>query len=281
MNFFLTLDLEDWYHLDYFTKYSPDRKSVMVPELKDFFDLLDKFNIKITVFVLAELLDKHADVILDISNRGHEIGVHGWNHDLLHEKSNDDFIAEISRAKLALQELTGQNIVGYRAPCFSMSNEKLSLLPSIGIIYDSSYIKFNDHPLYGDLSMKKFNQIDSTVWENNGFYEFELPTVKVFGKNLPISGGGYFRFFPKFIFKKLWNSYIKESKNFNFYIHPFELTEIKVDLKNIHWKDKLRFRIGRKNNLKKLEWFINYSLKKGFKYTPIREYLNSLNDKSS
>lgn len=66
--FFLTLDLEEWYHLDYFKKYNPEKKPLMVNNLAPFLDLLDKHNIKITVFVLGELIDSHKDLIKEIFN---------------------------------------------------------------------------------------------------------------------------------------------------------------------------------------------------------------------
>jgi len=275
-NFFLTLDLEEWYHLDYFQKYDiVNSQSIsMVDSLAPFLDMLDTHGVKITVFVLGELIEKHSKTIIEFSKRGHEIGIHGWDHVLLHKKKKDAFLKEILRAKKALEELISKEVVGYRAPCFSLNNEKLEGLKEIGILYDSSFIEFKDHPLYGSLNMGSFNKIDDLIFEKNGFYEFQLPTISMLGKNIPISGGGYFRLFPKFLFKILWKIYLKSHHNFNLYIHPFELTENKVDIGDASRGEKFRFSVGRKGNLQKLEWLIIKAKKEGFIFVPIKEWIN-------
>ncbi len=274
--FFLTLDLEEWYHLDYFKDDAVSKKTVMLNNLTPFFNILDKYKIKITVFVLAELIKEHAKLIKNISNRGHEIAIHGWNHELLYNKTNEAFRIEIIKAKYELETLTKQKIIGYRAPCFSMDNEKLEILSEIGLKYDSSYIQFNEHPLYGNLSMKGFNQIDDLIYQKDHFYEFELVTTNVFGKEIPISGGGYFRFFPKLVFSFLWKKFLKKHHNYIMYIHPFELTEKKVNLAGISISKKLRFSLGRKNNLQNLEHHIKKTLKQGFKFNTIKNYVDNL-----
>lgn len=273
--FFLTLDLEDWYHLEYFQKYSPEKKPLMINNLTPFFDLLDKYNIKISVFVLGELIDTHKDLIKEIEQRGHEIGIHGWDHNLLSGKRTTDFISEILRTKECLESIIKKPVTGYRAPCFSLNNEKLSALLEIGIKYDSSYIQFKEHPLYGALDLNDFSKIDDIVYKKDNFFEFELPTIKVLTKSIPISGGGYFRLFPKLLFTVLWRKYLKEKNNFLMYIHPFELTETKIDLKGFSFISKARFSVGRKKNLQKLEWLIKKSLKDNFKFTTISDFVNS------
>jgi len=275
-NFFLTLDLEEWYHLDYLVKYSFDQEDRMLGDLTPFFNLLDKYKIKITVFVLGELIQENKKLIREISNRGHEIGVHGWDHELLHKKKIDDFVLEISRAKSELEQLVNRPVIGYRSPCFSLDNDKMNKLKQIGFKYDSSFIQFDEHPLYGKLDMSGFNLVDDLIYEKEGFYEFELPTYKILGKSIPISGGGYFRLFPKNTFKRIWMKYLNLHNNFTFYIHPFELTDKKVPIKDIGLFDKFRFSVGRKGNLQKLEWFIKRSLSDGFKFDTLSSFINTV-----
>jgi polysaccharide deacetylase family protein (PEP-CTERM system associated) len=275
MNFFLTLDLEDWYHLDYFQKYDIPKKGCMVSAVLPFFEVLDKHNIKITVFVLGELIEEYSSLIKEISNRGHEISIHGWDHVLLHKKETKDFYEEISKTKKSLEKLIGKPVIGYRAPCFSLNNEKLNVLKSIGLQYDSSYIQFKEHPLYGSLDVSEFEKIDDLIYQKDGFFEFELPTIKILNKQIPISGGGYFRLLPKFYFKRLWKRYLKSHHNFNLYIHPFELTESKVNLTGVSSADKFRFSAGRKGNLKKLEWLINLAKESNFQFHTLSDYISN------
>jgi len=273
--FFLTLDLEEWYHLEYLKKYSIDKKDRLIPDLNSFFEFLNNKNIQITVFILGELISENSKLIKEIS-KYHEISIHGWNHDLLFGKTKDIFTEEIRRTKNILEDLTGKEVVGYRAPCFSMSNEKLDWLQEIGIEYDSSFIQFSEHPLYGQLSMDEFVEIDDLIYMKNDFYEIEIPTLKILGRNIPISGGGYFRLFPRIFFKYLFNLYIKDKSNFNMYLHPFEISPKLMKINGISLKDKFRFSVGREKNIEKLVSFIDSSLKSNFSFKTIKSHIDYL-----
>jgi hypothetical protein len=89
--------------------------------------------------------------------------------------------------------------------------------------------------------------------------EYEIPTLKLWKYNIPISGGGYLRLFPFFIMKRLIKMYEKAHKNFLLYVHPFELTNIKLPLPdNIGFKTKFRCLVGRKHNLRKIRKIITF-----------------------
>jgi polysaccharide deacetylase family protein (PEP-CTERM system associated) len=276
MNYFLSVDLEDWYHLEYFKKYNFKKKDIFVSEMIYFLDLLDIKKIKITFFILGELIAEHHELITEISHRGHEIAIHGWDHELLHNKSDKLFSMQIHKAKNELEKLHTKPVIGYRAPCFSMNNKKFELLKNLGIKYDSSYIKFSSHPLYGNLDVSNFNKIEDHIYEKNGVYEFELPTLKLFNKSIPISGGGYFRMNNLNISKLLIKNHYKKNKNFTFYTHPFELSHKTIDLRFISMIDKFRFSIGRKNNIIKTSKYIDYLIQFGCEFRTIESYVNKL-----
>ncbi|MGI5912938.1 MAG: DUF3473 domain-containing protein, partial [Syntrophomonadaceae bacterium] len=149
------------------------------------------------------------------------------------------------------------NIKGYRAACFSMERDKLDLIAKSGYQYDSSYIKFEQHPLYRNLDLTGFEKIDDLIYRRGNFFEYEIPTLKIKNYSLPISGGGYIRLFPFWVLKSLIKMYAKQHHNFLLYLHPFELTEIKLPFpKEVSWRDQLRASIGRKANLKKVRKII-------------------------
>jgi len=275
--FFLTLDFEEWYHLEYVDKenINPYTNATTIDKLGDFFSILDQYNIKITVFILGELVAKHSNLIKKISKNGHEIAIHGWNHGLLNNKNENIFLREVSKAKKELEDLIGKEVRGYRSPCFSIDNKQLEALKTIGIKYDSSYIKFSEHPLYGSLSMKNFNKVDDLIYIKKGFFEFELPTIKIFNKHIPISGGGYFRLFPRFLLKFLFKLFLKKNSNFVMYLHPFELSNIKVNLKGSVMLNKFRFQVGRRGGLKKLDWLIRFYIENGFEFETMSEYISN------
>lgn len=272
--FFLTMDLEEWYHLDYFKKYNLVREKRVVSLIYDFLNILDKNDIKITVFVLGELVKENSNILKEIKNRGHSIGCHGYNHELLNKKTGEEFKEDILRAKHVIEDLINMEVIGYRAACFTMDREKLMILRECGYKYDSSMIRFDQHPLYKSLDIADFQEIDDLVYKKDNFYEFEVPTYKILKRNIPISGGGYFRFLPLPIFKYLFKQYSKMRNNFVFYIHPFEVTNIQINLgEEVHLKDKFRFSYGRKNNLYKFEKFIVLCKKEGYIFDTFSNYI--------
>jgi len=254
--FYLTIDLEEWYHLLYFKKYTNFKgDDFFIHKLNGFLDYLIERKIKATFFVLAELAKQHPLVIRRIHNDGHEISCHGLNHELVSDKSEKQFIDELIKAKAIIEDIIGESIYGYRAPCFSLTNNTLSKLSSIGFRYDSSFIKFSNHKLYNELNMSMFKRHNSILLESNigEFFEFEIPTTKIFNINIPISGGGYLRIIPFLIFKFFYTQELKKRNNYMLFLHPFELYDGRFDLPiNASFKDKLRFNYGRKSNLNKL-----------------------------
>lgn len=270
------MDLEEWYHLDYFKKYNLVREKKVIPLIYDFLNLLDNNDIKMTVFVLGELVEENSNILKEIKNRGHSIACHGYNHELLNKKTIIEFRKDILKAKDVIEGLINGEVIGYRAPCFTMDREKLMILKECGYKYDSSRIRFEQHLLYKPLDVSDFHKIDDLIYKKDNFYEFEVPTYKILKYNIPISGGGYFRFLPLPIFKYFFRQYSKMRNNFVFYIHPFEVTDIQINFgEEVSLKDKFRFSYGRKNNLDKFEKFINLCKKEGYIFHTFSHYINN------
>lgn len=257
---FLTLDLEEWFELDYLKCYDLKGSGVeVVPAIGGFLDLLDRHGIKATVFVLAGLIERNAEVIREIKDRGHEIACHGFDHGLLCDKSDDQFRQEVGQAKSALESLTGGRVAGYRASCFTMERGKLEILRELGFDYDSSKIHFEQHPLYRNLDLTGFVAVDDLVHRQGDFFEYEIPTVQIGGYSIPISGGGYLRMFPLWLIKRLLRKLERVKRNFIIYVHPFELTDMPLPLPTeLGRVTKWRATVGRRGNLRKLDRLISH-----------------------
>lgn len=266
---YLSIDIEEWYHLDYLKKYQTVKDKVQtIPKIFDFLDMLDRLNIKATFFTLAELAYKHADILREIRDRGHKIGCHGLDHELLYNKTDTEFKEQIVEGKRILDSVLGEKVVkGYRASCFSIDRKKLDILKECGYTYDSSYISFAQHPLYGSLDLSDYKKIQDLIYQKDNFLEFEIPTYRIGKFNIPISGGGYLRLLPYPIISRLIKRYLQESNNFLLYLHPFELTDIKLPFpEDISFKDRFRASVGRKGNLRKLEKVLLLLLKEGVEF---------------
>lgn len=274
--FFLTLDLEEWYHLEYVKQYAAkiSLNQSFADKVIPFLKLMAKEDVYLTVFVLGEVAKKYPDLIREIAYLGHEIACHGFNHELVYNLSEEEFKLRIGRAKQVIDEIIGYPIQGYRAPCFSMEMDKLNILWDLGFIYDASLIRFKEHKLYNVMDMSKYKKEESLIYESGGKYEFETPTLNILGKSIPISGGGYFRLFPLPLMKYFMKQHWKNDDNFVFYIHPFEIVEDRLENGiKMGKKNYFRFQVGRNNLSNKLYNFIKWIKSQDVKFMKFSDYI--------
>tara|TARA_B100001939_G_scaffold345735_1_gene363010 strand:+ start:14861 stop:15694 length:834 start_codon:yes stop_codon:yes gene_type:complete len=275
-NFYLTIDLEEWYHLLYFrdaTNFKGD--DFFIYKTKEILNLLDKYNVKSTFFVLAELAQNHPSIIKEIHSKGHEISCHGLNHDLVSNKTLKQFKLELIEAKAIIEDIINDTVLGYRAPCFSISDDSLKELSRLGFKYDSSYIKFSNHRLYGQLKMEGYQyNSDLRLTNTNNFTEFQVPTTKFLSFEVPFSGGGYLRIIPWFLFKMIFKSELDKKNEYQIFLHPFELYSGKFILPiKTGLLSKLRFNINRRKNIYKVEKLIKIAIRKGYSFKTMKEAL--------
>jgi peptidoglycan/xylan/chitin deacetylase (PgdA/CDA1 family) len=237
------MDVEDWYHLDYFRRSDCNEAISLLDGLDRYLDILSEENIPSSFFVLGELATRVAHRIAYHP----DIGIHGWSHRRPLTMSVAEFQNDIKRTKSALEDTLGREISGHRAPCFSLDRERLDVLQDMGFVYDSSRIQFGNHPLYGTINMSAFESLRPWIFQRNGFFEFELSTLEVFSRPIPVSGGGYLRLLPWPIMHVMLRKYLKTESMFVLYIHPFELSG-KADPPlpvGTTWPTRLRFSRGR------------------------------------
>src|SRR5687767_15065507 len=193
----LTIDFEDWYQgleIPYseWDKYE-DRIGAVGRKL---LRILDEEKTKATFFMLGYVAEKHPRLVKEIEAAGHEIGTHGFSHTLIYTQKPEVFRSEMERAIGFLEDLTGEKVIGHRAPFFSITKESLwalDILGELGIRYDSSIFPVLNYR-YGIADAPRFPyQIKR---ENYEFTEFPVSTLKLPGVTLPISGGAYFRIYP-------------------------------------------------------------------------------------
>lgn len=219
----LSIDVEDWYHLDYIHHRSRSNYS-MLDGLDNFISICHEYCVPATYFFLGELAGDLRNRSADIEFHSGEIAMHGADHTRPMLMSVKEFDESLKKGKDLLQESFGKSVLGYRAPCFSLDKVRLESVRDAGFRYDSSKIDFNQHPLYGSIQLPDFDRIASNVYLKDDFFEFEIPTYKVLGKSLPISGGGYIRIIPWQIIKALIQQYIKREDTFFIFLHPFEMS---------------------------------------------------------
>lgn len=273
---FMTIDVESLFDSELLKdrlKYDP--KYSYECYLKDYIDLLDKYNINGTLFILESSINETKDIIKYAISHGHEIALHGKNHTSPFEISDEDFKKEIKDVKERLEKEFNIEIKGYRAPCFGIDENKIKIIKELGFKYDSSNLDFHLAKKSGKINLDSYNKDYQYISSKDGFYEFSLAKVKAYSGHMPVSGGGYIRLVPWFVMKYYIKKFFKNADSYVFYCHPFEIGKGKIpSFKNLNWKEKLYLKIGRKSYLKKIEYIIKLLNKKGFEFKAMKEYGN-------
>jgi polysaccharide deacetylase family protein (PEP-CTERM system associated) len=225
----LSIDVEEYYHATIFQEAvngaTSGLESRVEASTQRVLELLAVHRVKATFFVLGEVGSEHPGIVRAIARRGHEVACHGYHHDLVSGQSRETFRAGIRRAKAVLEDTAGQPVVGYRAPSFSIGPSErwaYAILAEEGFRYDSSVYPIL-HDRYGDTAAPRFPY---EIWRSghDSLVEFPIGTVRLFGVNLPVGGGGYFRLLPGRLFQVGIERVNRvERKPVMFYFHPWEL----------------------------------------------------------
>ena len=186
-------------------------------------DLLEERGIKATMFVLGWVAERNKALVKRIAKAGHELASHGYAHELITVQNPKTFREDVSRAKKVLEDIGGRQVLGYRAPTFSITRETEWALPILveeGYSYDSSIVPVV-HDYYG---IPGANPTIHTLKTDSGpIVEVPPSTAKFIGLTLPIAGGGYFRLFPYAFLRNLLRRVERQGRPLIMYLHPWEL----------------------------------------------------------
>jgi polysaccharide deacetylase family protein (PEP-CTERM system associated) len=258
----LSIDVEDYYHALVFQEGLKQRanghfESRVASSTGRVLNLLADRGIKGTFFILGEVAAQHPTLVRDIAKGGHEIACHSYHHVRVDGQAPEEFRDGIRRAKAVLEEIAGQPVVGYRAPNFSIGRTErwaYEILAEEGFRYDSSIYPIA-HDRYGDRSAPRFPY---EIWRNGhrSLIEFPIGTLRLFGTNLPIGGGGYFRLLPSALIRSaIRRVNTIERKPVMFYFHPWEL-DPGQPRPAMTWRHRFRHYVGMKRQEAKLGHFL-------------------------
>ena len=270
-----TIDVESFLDTECLKDKQVNSNDNMFDGLDNYLSILDKYNIKANLFVVANYLDKIKDKLLKAINNGHKISIHGLFHTPALSLTNKEFKEDILKAKNILESSLNTKVIGYRAPCFSINQDRIDSLKEIGLKFSSSFVNTKYTYYNQTYSLKKYKKLDEQIYEDNGFYEFEMPTVNKF----PIGGGGYFRFIPYNLYMKLKiKKYLKQQKLYIFYLHPFEVSNHKIPkIENLGPGDKMFLNKNKgKNYLKRIEKTIKLLIKNGYEMVTFEDLIDKI-----
>ena len=102
-------------------------------------------NIPASFFVPAVVAKLHPNEQRQLVSEGHEIGIHGWIHELNSSLPEQDERELMLRAADVLEEISGFRPVGMRTPSWDFSENTLSICREMALLYDSSLMA-DDEP---------------------------------------------------------------------------------------------------------------------------------------
>jgi polysaccharide deacetylase family protein (PEP-CTERM system associated) len=226
----LTVDVEDYYHVAALSSvFSRTDWANVPPRVEDntrrLLDIFDGAGVRGTFFVLGWVAERFPLLIKDIHQRGHEVASHGLSHTLIYEQTPEEFESETIKSKQILEQLIGAPVWGYRAASYSITKQSLwalDIIVAAGFRYDSSIFPVR-HDLYG---IPDSRPTPHTLRTGSGaeIVEFPPTTIRLFGNNFPVGGGGYFRLYPYWLTRYLLNRInVADNASFIFYLHPWEI----------------------------------------------------------
>ncbi len=231
-----TVDVEDWYQgipVDASVRRHAERRLRGSMEL--LLAMLARRGHKGTFFLLGPVAEEYPALVRELAGAGHEIGCHGWSHDLLYTMTRERFVDETRRAKGVLEDLAGHPVVAYRAAYFSITRASLWALEELarlGFRYDSSIFPVRNWR-YG---IPDFDPRPQRLQTPAGpLLELPLSVRRIAGRNLPVSGGAYFRLYPYAVTRANFRASEAAGRPVVFYLHPWELDPGHPRVR-FHWK---------------------------------------------
>ena len=239
----LTIDVEDYFQVSAFA--SSIRRSDwdtmecrVERNVHRLLDLLAARETKATFFTLGWIAERYPTLVRRIVSDGHELASHGYGHQRASDLSEGEFANDVRSAKAILEDIGGVQIKGYRAPSFSIGDGNLwalDVLQASGHEYSSSiYPVRHDH--YGSPDAPRFAHA-----VRDGLIEIPPTTLRVLNRNLPSSGGGYFRLLPYAVSRWMLKQVNeRDAQPAVFYCHPWEIDASQPRVAGVGWKSRFR-----------------------------------------
>ncbi|MGD8921628.1 MAG: DUF3473 domain-containing protein [Candidatus Zixiibacteriota bacterium] len=270
----LTVDLEEWFVIEALAqRYSFDDwsrlPSTVVPNTRRLLELFRRKNVRATWFVLGWSAERYPDLMRAIVDSGHEIACHSYRHRRVDLMDPETFRRDTEMATEKIATAVGFNPVGYRAPSWSINASvawAFEILADLGYEYDSSIFPIK-HDIYG---MPEGPRSMFKMKFDNGKSLWEVPssTYRLFGRNMPVSGGGYLRHSPYWYSRMMINRLNRRDLPVNIYIHPWELDPETPRIKGLSSLQRLRLYGSTKVFLHKLDRLLS-----DFEFTSISDFI--------
>jgi polysaccharide deacetylase family protein (PEP-CTERM system associated) len=254
----MSVDVEEWFQVQAFAEVIERRQwSALESRVAASTDrVLASFaraDVRATFFILGWVAERHPELVLRIAAAGHEVASHGYGHERVDAIGEAAFRRDIRRAKAILEGITGTPVLGYRAPTFSISAAETPwahrILREEGHGYSSSIFPIH-HDTYGSAETSVVPYFPAP----DGVVELPMTILRIQGRNLPCSGGGWFRLMPYWLFRLgLRRVNAVHGREGIFYFHPWEVDPDQPRVVNARMRARFRHYVGQRSMARRME----------------------------
>ncbi len=218
----LSVDFEDWHQLVRRRAGDPGWAQpgpALARQTDVTLSLLDSLGVRCTFFVLGMSGRSHPELVRTIAAAGHEIACHGDQHLPVHVQTADEFAADLGAARSTIEQITGVQPVGYRAPAFSILRAQAPwAYPALvreGFAYDASECdSFVIRDRIAPATVSPHPIAGSDLWE------YPVAVWRAGRLRLPVGGASYWSFTPTPI---VLRGLRQVGAGGGLYLHPHEL----------------------------------------------------------
>jgi polysaccharide deacetylase family protein (PEP-CTERM system associated) len=218
----LSFDVEEWFEGNALStpQAEIEGRNRLANQWQRVLELLDAADTRATFFILGSAAETVPDLVKATAEAGHEIASHGFDHTQVHRRDLAEYAEDVRHARMLLQDLSGQAVLGYRAPSWSLrtrNHAAIRALVDAGYGYSSSVFPFHT-PLYGEMASTR----PWTHHLTDGRHLVELPpaVARIGPFGVPFGGGLYWRVLPGWAIRLLLE---RSPVPRITYLHPWEL----------------------------------------------------------
>jgi len=223
----LSVNIEDWFRIGVRDQCIDDgRLGTLSDRLErncdQFLQMFGDHDVKATFFVLGSVARQHPFLLRRISNEGHELASHGWDHSRVYRMEREEFARDLELSRKAIEDAVGLPVTGYRAPSFSIDRRTpwaYMILAEQGFTYSSSVAPVA-HEHYGWSEAPRFT-FRPLPWSE--LLEIPVATAMFAGRRLQ-ADSGYFRVMryglPRWAIRQVNR---REGRPAVFYLNPWEV----------------------------------------------------------
>jgi polysaccharide deacetylase family protein (PEP-CTERM system associated) len=222
----LSFDIEDWFHIVDIPGLEDPAKwagleSLVERRTDDILDALRRHGVRATFFMLGWIADRHPALVRRIAEAGHELGSHSYWHRRVYTLDPEEFRSDTLRSLDAVESACGIRPRGYRAPSFSIlkgTEWALDVLLDCGITWDASL--FPAPRGHGGYPCSDAPHMFTALPSGRSIPELPLGVMRIMGRGLCFSGGGYMRLLPLWLIERGFAQFERRGLPAVVYLHP-------------------------------------------------------------